>query len=182
MQTITLLVALAEASSSTNPAISSQVPESLQVSKTLILCPPSLVDNWIDELLTWVPGNILGSFRKVDSGMRSADRLERISKWFDEGGILVIGYSLFRTIAGSISRKSKDLLDPETSQTAAKQLLEGANIVVADEAHYLKNPTAALTKLALKFKTKSRIALTGSPLANNLQEYYTLIDLVAPGI
>lgn len=32
-----------------------------------------------------------------------------------------------------------------------------------------------------QIKTKSRIALTGSPLNNNLQEYYTLVDWIAPG-
>ena len=31
------------------------------------------------------------------------------------------------------------------------------------------------------FKTMSRVALTGSPLANNLQDYYAMIDWVAPG-
>lgn len=178
MQTITLLVAIADASSSSNSSISSQVPKSLHESKTLVLCPPSLVDNWVEELLRWSPGSILGRIDKVDTTMSATSRFDAISDWSRDGGVLVVGYSLFRTIAGDKREKQKD---PERYQTASKQLLEGANIVVLDEAHYLKNPNSDLAKATHQLRTKSRIALTGSPLANNLTEYFELINLVAPG-
>lgn len=176
MQTITLLVAIAEAASSINPLISGQIPRSLQVSKTVILCPPSLVENWNDELLTWVPDGILGPIRRVDSSMTRYQRLEEISDWFEEGGLLLIGYDLFKAITFG-----KNGTPMEEFQTASKQILQGANIVVADEAHSLKNQKATVTKAALEFRTRSRIALTGSPLANNLTEYYAMINFVAPG-
>lgn len=62
-----------------------------------------------------------------------------------------------------------------------KCLLEGPNIVVADEAHKLKNRTASVSQIAQRFRTTTRLALTGSPLANNLTEYYVMIDWLAPG-
>jgi SNF2 family DNA or RNA helicase len=60
-------------------------------------------------------------------------------------------------------------------------LLKGPSVVLADEAHKIKNRTSSIGALVQRFKTNSRIALTGTPLANNLSEYYAMIDWVAPG-
>ncbi|KHJ35427.1 putative snf2 family helicase snf2 family helicase atpase [Erysiphe necator] len=177
MQTITLLVAIAEASRSNDPSVSSQIPESLRVSRTLILCPPSLVNNWMDELLLWVPDSILGELRKVDSSIKSLpQRLQIIIDWNEEGGVLVIGYEIFRDL---VNYKSKNISDAE-HELVSKVLLEGPNIIIADEAHRMKNRKAAITIATSKFRSKSRIALTGSPLANNVEEYHTMIEWVAP--
>ncbi|RKF64003.1 putative snf2 family helicase snf2 family helicase atpase [Erysiphe neolycopersici] len=177
MQTITLLVAIAEASRSNDPSVSSQIPESLRISKTLILCPPSLVNNWMDELLVWVPDSMLGELRKVDSSIKFLpQRLQTIIDWNEDGGVLVIGYEMFRDL---VNYKSKNISDAE-HELVSKILLESPNIIIADEAHRMKNRKAAITIAASKFRSKSRIALTGSPLANNVEEYHTMIEWVAP--
>lgn len=180
MQTITLLVAIAEAASSIDEAISNQIPKSLRVSRTLILCPPTLLDNWYDELLTWAPPDLLGEIHKFDSSVKGMKRIEMIKEWFEDGGILLMGYMMFQRFDAKKPGNFKNI-DPEKVKIAVDQLLQGPNIVVADEAHMLKNTEAAVSKAALKFRTKSRIALTGSPLANKLEEYYAMINFVAPG-
>ena len=81
MQVITLLVAIAESSASTDESVYSQIPEHLRASRTLILCPPGLRDNWIDELLTWAPPKVLGDLRKVDQRASFTDRIRTISDW-----------------------------------------------------------------------------------------------------
>ncbi|TAQ85177.1 hypothetical protein B7494_g6506 [Chlorociboria aeruginascens] len=179
MQTITLLVAIAEASSSNDESVSSQVPESLRVSKTLVICPPTLIDNWMDELLTWTPEiHPLGQFYKVDSSKRVKYKFQPISEWFQNGGVLIIGYEMFR----NFYHIKKNIEGPELEryEKARTELLEGPNIVIADEAHKMKNSTAAITIAATNFRTQSRIALTGSPLANNVEEYHTMVEWVAP--
>lgn len=174
---ITLLVAIAEAANSDDPSVSSQIPESLRVSRTLVLCPPSLVNNWIDELLVWVPDYLLGELRKVDSSIKYLpQRVQTIVDWHQDGGVLVIGYEMFRDL---INYKSKVISGTEHDQVS-RCLLDGPNIIIADEAHRMKNKKAAITIAASKFRSKSRIALTGSPLANNIEEYHTMIDWVAP--
>lgn len=186
MQVITLLVAIAESSRSTDSTIYSQIPICLRASKTLILCPPGLIDNWMDELLTWSPPDVLGDFRKVDSvysspGTNVEKRLNTISAWYHDGGILVMGYEMFRNYIQNKKTKLKDApLDPKQHEELTKYLLEGPNIIVADEAHRMKNADSGITKCAVQFRSKSRIALTGSPLANNVEEYHTMIDWVAP--
>ncbi|KUJ12737.1 uncharacterized protein LY89DRAFT_737655 [Mollisia scopiformis] len=177
MQTITLLVAIAEAASSIKESISSQIPKSLQVSKTLILCPPSVLDNWLDEILTWAPQDILGEIRKVDTSIQMPERLQVIADWYEDGGILLMGYRMHSLIM----ENKKKTIEAEDHEMVKRHLTEGPNIVVADEAHMLKNSEAGVTKAAQEFRTKSRIALTGSPLANKLEEYYAMINFVAPG-
>lgn len=188
MQAITLLVAITEAANSNDPTISCQIPEHLRTSKTLILCPPGLLDNWMDELLMWVPDDLLpkiGDFCKVDASMEPAERLAEIDAWNETGGILLMGYQGFLDIV-SPARNAKEDSDgnsPDNNVDVAKarmQLLDGPNVVIADEAHKLKNASSKISMAAKKFRTHIRIALTGSPLSNNVVEYHSMIDWVAP--
>lgn len=53
-----------------------------------------------------------------------------------------------------------------------KILQDGPDILVCDEAHMIKNTRADTTQALKLVKSQRRIALTGSPLQNNLMEYY----------
>jgi SNF2 family DNA or RNA helicase len=173
MQTITLIVAIAEAAASTDPKLSSQIPNSLRRSQTLILCPPTLIDNWMDELLTWAPDDILGEIRKI-SNLPPKERLRQIADWNEDGGILICGYEMFRSLILNPKRKGQDEspLSDDEHELVLKHLLQGPNIIIADEAHKMKNSSSGISKAASQFRSKSRIALTGSPLANNVVEYH----------
>lgn len=166
MQVITFLVAIAEAAKSPDLSFKSQIPEDLRASQTLVLCPSGLVDNWIDELLKWAPAGSLGPLAQLDATAKGDERLSIVRNWAASGGILVVGYSMF-------IRLSSD-------EEMAGILLEKPSIIIADEAHMLKNPEGKLNRLASQFRSASRIALTGSPLANNVEEYYSMINWVAP--
>lgn len=168
MQVITLLTAIADAARSEDASISEQIPEHLRNLTTLVLCPAGILDNWIDELWAWAPGGILGTICSIDSNTPSHQRHDIIKDWAATGGVLVMGYDLLSGMEG----KNDDLL---------KLVLESPSLVVGDEAHYLKNATSKRSRIAFQFTTKSRIALTGSPLANKVDEYYRMISWIAPG-
>jgi SNF2 family DNA or RNA helicase len=72
-------------------------------------------------------------------------------------------------------------LSEEMHKRVKEMLLEGPNIIIADEAHYLKNAQAQISQACRSFRSMSRIAMTGSPLSNNLIEYWTMIDWIDPG-
>ncbi|CAN4112856.1 unnamed protein product [Withania somnifera] len=55
------------------------------------------------------------------------------------------------------------------------------DILVCDEAHIIKNTRADVTQALKQVKCQRRIALTGSPLQNNLMEYYCMVDFVREG-
>ena len=190
MQVIALLVTLSEAARSSNKNIRNQVPPCLRESRTLILCPPALVENWWDECLLWPPhprSDNVGELRKVTSIMKLADRLIEILAWSEIGGILLLGFDAFKGLIhnkpriGAKTKEEKAPLDDQQHKMIKKALLERPTLVVADEAHQFKTKSSRLNLAMNQIKTKSRIALTGSPLNNNLGEYHSLIDWIAPG-
>ncbi len=189
MQIIALMVALSEASQSANRNIYEQVPPSLRESRTLVLCPPALVENWWDEFILWVPqprSENIGEVRKVSSSLVMTERLDQIYTWSKDGGVLLIGYDAFKGLVNNKPRLAakalvkKAPLDESEHSRVKEALIGSANLVIADEAHYFKATSTAINLAMNQIRTKSRIALTGSPLNNNLEEYYTLIDWIAP--
>lgn len=171
MQVISLLVTISLCSHSRDVNVRNHIPSRLKKSKTLILCPASLIENWFDELLMWTPEtdqDILGAIHRLEK-----PDLSILQEWTREGGVLLISYERFRAWVTN----AKDKLPAEIE----KILLEEPNLVVADEAHKLKNARSNLNAIAKRIKTTSRIALTGSPLNNHLEEYHTMVDWIAPG-
>ena len=55
-------------------------------------------------------------------------------------------------------------------------------IAVLDEAQAVKNPAAAVSKRVREIRARQRLALTGTPLENNLQELWALCDWLVPGL
>jgi SNF2 family DNA or RNA helicase len=56
------------------------------------------------------------------------------------------------------------------------------DVVIADEAHRLRNPASASGKLARSLRTRYLLLLTATPVENRLADLYELINLVAPGL
>ncbi len=171
MQTITFLAALRESALSKDPTVRDQIPRDLRDCKVLILCPAGLVDNWKEEFEEWAPEHLMGDVITIDAAQSTYDRMDNVKDWAAHGGVLIIGYTMFKS---GFRRSDKNIV------TMDRILVEHATVVVADEAHTLKNPKAKITQLASELKTSTRIALTGSPLANNVEEYYAMINWVAP--
>ncbi|KAL7909574.1 P-loop containing nucleoside triphosphate hydrolase protein [Trichoderma velutinum] len=164
MQVITFLVAVTEAANSDDDLVRSQIPKELRKSQSLVLCPAGLVDNWLDEILMWSPTGLLGNVFKVESAQKRNERMSIIKTWERDGGVLVVGHKLF-----------------ERSENDMREILtQSANMVICDEAHVMKNPKTKIHRACQEFRTRSRIALTGSPLSNNVDEYYWMINWVAP--
>ena len=186
MQTIALLVSLNEASQSPTKAVHLQLPAHLRPKgrkhrqlRTLILCPPGLIQNWRRELDRWAAQE-LGNAWSLESGRgRHSAPLE---EWMRFGGVLLVGYQMFRlAISGKKHRSDPNPTRSEEETHVVKMLLEGPELVIADEAHNLRNEKAGITKSAMRFQTESRVALTGTPISNDVQEIYSLVSWVAPG-
>jgi SNF2 family DNA or RNA helicase len=183
MQVISLLATISAAASSDDISINQQVPTAFHKSQTLILCPSSLVENWYEEFHMWTPeSSNIGPLRKITTAFTLQERLQEVSDWNEEGGVLIMSYDLFRTwiLNRETNKRGKPLSDSDFERVR-ECLLEGPNIIVADEAHKMKNPFTGISKAAMQFRSKSRIALTGSPLANNLVDYFAMVNWIAEG-
>ena len=183
MQVISLLVTLSAAASSPDQRVREQVPGKLRASRTLVICPSQVIENWFEEFLMWTPQDCgLGLVRKVTRSMSFLKRLQEAFDWDEYGGVLIISYDIFRVLVNNTETKArKKPLEDESHQRIKECLLNGPNIVVADEAHKMKNRLSGISSAAKQFLTKSRIAMTGSPLANNLIDYFSMVDWIAPG-
>jgi SNF2 family DNA or RNA helicase len=88
-----------------------------------------------------------------------------------------VGYSQFRALLNP----KKSITDEQREQLQNWLLDPGADLVVADEAHEIKNQSSKITGLLMRIKTGSRIATTGSPLSNNLKEYWAMMNWIHMG-
>eukprot|EP00892_Ulva_mutabilis_P006348 jgi/Ulvmu1/4085/UM019_0064.1 len=69
---------------------------------------------------------------------------------------------------------------PTPEQQALQRVTEGAGLVIMDEAHCIRNEKINLSKAVTSFKTLRRVALSGYPLMNSVDEYYHMISWACP--
>ena len=171
-----LLVTIAEASKSARDNIRGRIPVNLRESRTLILVPPSLLDNWEAELNHWMPTPhdiYAGEVFKVGAlSFRGHKKAHQILMWERKGGILLLSLNYFSGLV--------KIQKSEEQANIVSILLDRSSIIIIDEAHRIKSPATNLSKAVQLFKSKNRIALTGSPLANHLDEYFSIFEWIAP--
>ncbi|KAH8878439.1 Helicase ARIP4 [Schistosoma japonicum] len=140
-----------------------------------------------------------------DTVKTMSQRHEIIQQWFEEGGVLLLGYEMFRLLLNQKrlnppmyttkvdvripKRRKKDIcIDIEKEEKREKMwadfhtaLLDpGPQLVICDEGHRIKNSEASISKALKAIKTHRRVVLTGYPLQNNLMEYWCMVDFVRP--
>jgi len=113
-----------------------------------------------------------------------------IRQWRKNGGVLLMGYEVYRMLFSDDNRKTKKKENTEGMsvgeyQKLLKEIQEslinpGPDLVVCDEGHRIKNCKASISKALKEIRTRRRIILTGYPLQNNLVEYWCMVDFVRP--
>ncbi|KAF3452373.1 hypothetical protein FNV43_RR02806 [Rhamnella rubrinervis] len=142
----------------------------------LIVMPVNVLHNWRREFMKWRPSELkpLRVFMLEDVSRER--RAELLAKWRAKGGVFLIGYAAFRRLS-----LGKNVKDGNMAREICYALQDGPDILVCDEAHVIKNTRADVTQALKQVKCQRRIALTGSPLQNNLMEYYCMVDFVREG-
>ncbi|WP_030614751.1 DEAD/DEAH box helicase [Streptomyces fulvoviolaceus] len=119
---------------------------------TLVVCPASLLGNWQREITRFAPGVPVRRFHGAD---RALDDLD--------GGFVLTTYGTMRSAAATLAQQRWGM-------------------VVADEAQHVKNPYSATAKALRTIESPARVALTGTPVENNLSELWALLDWTTPGL
>ena len=120
---------------------------------TLVVCPASLLGNWQREAARFAPSTPV---RRYHGGDRHLGDLAG-----DE--VVLVTYGVLR--------RDREVLG-ETAWS----------LVAADEAQHVKNPYAVTARELRALPARARVALTGTPVENNLSELWALLDWTTPGL
>ncbi|HEY5258948.1 MAG TPA: DEAD/DEAH box helicase [Candidatus Baltobacteraceae bacterium] len=121
----------------------------------LIVAPTSVVPNWRSEIVRFTPElNVVS--------LTGADRAERFGS-IDDFDVVLTTYAL---------------LPRDAEQLVARRW----SIVVLDEAQAIKNPRVKAALAATRLQADQRIAMTGTPIQNHLEDLWSMYAFAVPGL
>ncbi len=126
-----------------------------QTKPSLVICPSSLVLNWISETEKFAP-----SLKAVAVTGNAEQRKEILSK--ESADIFITSYELLKRDIEIYCQKS-------------------FFFEIIDEAQYIKNHSTQNSKAVKLIKSTHRLALTGTPIENCLAELWSIFDFLMPG-
>lgn len=136
------------------------------ISKVIIVCPSSLVKNWYKEFDKWL-GHRINCFAVDNQSKEETTKLLEqfmANKQLRSGTpVLIISYETFRNYA---------------------TIMNGSEVgmVLCDEGHRLKNCENLTYQSLMGLQTNRRVLLSGTPIQNDLTEYFSLVHFVNPGL
>ena len=125
--------------------------------KVLIVAPSSLLRNWEKEFRKW-----LGNERLTIHVAESGDKVAQFRS-YSSAPILLVSYEMMVRTLADLEKVPWDL-------------------VVCDEAHRLKNSATKASTCLATLSCPRRVLLTGTPVQNDLGEFYSLVEAVCPGL
>lgn len=123
---------------------------------SIVICPSSLVYNWLEELSRFAPE--LSTVAIAGTQKERTKIIESLDKY----DVAVTSYDLLK----------RDIAAYENIHFLYQ---------VLDEAQYIKTHTTAAAKSVKIIQSKSRFALTGTPIENRLSELWSIFDYLMPG-
>lgn len=143
-------------------------------SKSIVVVPTSVIYNWMDEFEKFAPsirvGLVHGSKSKRDRVLRGFKR--GIGIKVEEENLKEKSYEKYDVLLTTYGTLKND-------EKAYENL--SFDYCIIDEAQNIKNPTAQATLSVKNIKSRCNIALTGTPIENNLMELWSIFDFVMPG-
>ncbi|XP_031391858.1 protein CHROMATIN REMODELING 25 [Punica granatum] len=134
------------------------------VKKAIIVTPTSLVSNWEAEIKKWVGERVqliaLCESTKDDVLLG----IDRFTCPRSSLQVLIVSYETFRMHSSKFSHS------------------ESCDLLICDEAHRLKNDQTLTNRALAALSCKRRILLSGTPMQNDLEEFFAMVNFTNPGI
>jgi SNF2 family DNA or RNA helicase len=181
----------------------------------LVLCPAICLPNWDAEFQKWLDAESRARCRvlTLDSSTTkgtAAGRLRLLQRWKRDGGVLLMGYEMFRgllnptmtpmscgegnasiQVCSRMASATMEVISTSAQETAKMQqtarefrrllCAPGADLVVMDEGHRMKDPSSLLCQSVAQIQSPRRLVLTGYPVQNSLSEYWCMVNFAREG-
>lgn len=142
----------------------------------LVVAPTSVITNWAAEAARFLPEAKVVTITETTAG--KTPLAERIA-----GAHLVLtSYTLLRMDEDAYTGYARTLgriVDESTGELSAP---EGWGALLLDEAQFVKNTGTRAWSIARAMPARTKIAMTGTPIENNLMELWALLAIVADGL
>ena len=136
----------------------------------LVVAPTSVISNWAAEAERFLPGAKVVTITETTAG--KTPLAERVA-----GAHLVLtSYTLLRMDEDAYASYAAGLGSEEGPGTP------GWGALLLDEAQFVKNTGTRAWSIARAMPARTKIAMTGTPLENNLMELWALLAIVADGL
>ncbi len=130
-------------------------PEAMHNGPILIIAPKSLLYNWMSESAKFCPA--------LKTALYSGLNRQKMVPTFGKLDLVVMSYGTMRN-------------DVEVLRNYR------FNCIVLDESQAIKNPSSQTSRALLKLQSRSRIALTGTPIENTLLDIWSQMNFLNPGL
>jgi len=130
-----------------------------RIRHALIVCPVAVLRQWDEHMRDWAP-ELLVTVVRGNQRIRTTD-------WAMPAHVYITGYDTLR----------QDI----DKGVLLRENLSKFDIVVLDEAQYIKNATSGRAKAIKQLTTRQRWALTGTPVENKIDDLVSLFEFLRPG-
>ncbi|WP_433612758.1 DEAD/DEAH box helicase [Prescottella agglutinans] len=120
----------------------------------LVVCPTSVIENWRRELARFAPDLRVTVHHGVNRSLPTG---------LGVGSVILTSYNVLRS-------------DVDTLAAAHW------NAVVFDEAQQIKNPNSLGARAGARLPARLKVAMTGTPVENRLDELWSLLHVTNPGV
>lgn len=142
----------------------------------LVVAPTSVISNWAAEAERFLPEAKVVTITETTAG--KTPLAERIA-----GAHLVLtSYTLLRMDEDAYTGYARTLGRTVDDLTGELSAPEGWGALLLDEAQFVKNTGTRAWSIARAMPARTKIAMTGTPIENNLMELWALLAIVADGL
>ncbi|KAF3763614.1 recombinational repair protein [Cryphonectria parasitica EP155] len=138
------------------------------IQKAVVACPSSLVRNWANELVKWLGADAVTPFA-IDGKATKEELTRQLRQWAISSGravtrpVIIVSYETLRLYIDELKNCKIGLM-------------------LCDEGHRLKNGDSLTFTALNNLNVTRRVILSGTPIQNDLSEYFALISFANPGL
>ncbi|UQC87131.1 SNF2 family domain-containing protein [Colletotrichum lupini] len=138
------------------------------IQKAIVACPSSLVRNWANELVKWLGADAVTPFA-IDGKASKEELTRQLRQW-----AIASGRSVTRPVI---------IVSYETLRLNVEELKHTKiGLMLCDEGHRLKNGDSQTFSALNNLNVTRRVILSGTPIQNDLSEYFSLISFANPDL